>query len=142
MNFRRRRADEPEINLIAFIDVLLVVLIFLMLSTTYSRFTQLQVRLPTADVETLRQRPHELVVAVGAEGNTSVDNKPVLGRGPEALAAAIADAATAGKDTVLVISADAQAKHQSVVTVMEAARRAGLHQITFATQSAHGGTGR
>jgi biopolymer transport protein ExbD len=79
---------------------------------------------------------------VGAEGAISVDNKPVLGRGVQSLAAAISQAATAGKDTVLVISADAQAKHQSVVTVMEAARSAGLHQITFATQSAQGGTAR
>jgi biopolymer transport protein ExbD len=142
MNFRRRRIEEPEINLIAFIDVLLVILIFLMLSTTYSRFTQLQLRVPTADVEPMRQRPNELVVAVGAEGAISVDNKPVLGRGVQSLAAAISQAATAGKDTVLVISADAQAKHQSVVTVMEAARNAGLHQITFATQSAQGGTAR
>ena len=142
MNFRRRRSEEPEINLIAFIDVLLVILIFLMLSTTYSRFTQLQVRLPTADVEPMRQRPDELVVAVGAEGDISVDNKPVPSRGVQSLAVAISQAATAGKDTVVVISADAQAKHQSVVTVMEAARSAGLHQITFATQSAQVGTAR
>ena len=57
MNFRRRRREEPEINLIPFIDVLLVVLIFLMLSTTYSRFTELQVNLPAADAEQLRERP-------------------------------------------------------------------------------------
>jgi biopolymer transport protein ExbD len=142
MNFRRRRTEEPEINLIAFIDVLLVILIFLMLSTTYSRFTQLQVRLPTADVEPLRQRPNELIVAVGANGDLSVNNKPVLGRGVGALTTAITDAASAGTETVLVISADAQAQHQSVVMVMEAARGAGLNQITFATQSAQSGNAR
>lgn len=135
MNFRKRDRDEPEINLIPFIDVLLVILIFLMLSTTYSKFTELQVRLPVADTEAQRDYPKELIVAVGADGNFSVNRNPIAGRSLEALVAALTEGATAGKDTVIIISADANARHQSVVTVMEAARRAGLNQITFATQS-------
>lgn len=135
MNFRSHSKDEPEINLIPFIDVLLVVLIFLMLSTTYSKFTELQVKLPVADADAQRDYPKELIVAVGADGNYSINRTPVSGRSLEALAAAITEGAKANKDTVIVISADASARHQSVITVMEAARRAGLHQITFATQS-------
>ena len=135
MNFRHRHRDEPEINLIPFIDVLLVVLIFLMLSTTYSKFTELQVTLPVADTDAQRDYPKELIVAVGSDGSYSINRSLVAGRSVENLAAAMTDNAKAGKDTVVIISADANAKHQAVVTVMEAARRAGLNQITFATQS-------
>jgi biopolymer transport protein ExbD len=135
MNFRKRQRDEPEINLIPFIDVLLVILIFLMLSTTYSKFTELQVRLPVADADAQRDRPKELIVAVGADGNFSVNRNAIAGRSLDALVIALTEGATAGKDTVIIISADASARHQSVITVMEAARRAGLNQITFATQS-------
>lgn len=135
MNFRSRSVSEPEINLIPFIDVLLVVLIFLMLSTTYSKFTEMQLRLPVADTDAQRDYPKEMIVSVSAEGAYSVNRVAVTGRSIETLAAALGDGAKAGKETVVIISADASAKHQSVVTVMEAARRAGLNQITFATQS-------
>lgn len=135
MNFRQRNRDEPEINLIPFIDVLLVILIFLMLSTTYSKFTELQVRLPVADTQAQRDYPKELIVAVGADGNYSINRTAIAGRSLETLVAALTEGAAGGKDTVVIISADASARHQSVITVMEAARRAGLNQITFATQS-------
>lgn len=135
MNFRPRTQEAPEINLIPFIDVLLVVLIFLMLSTTYSKFTEMQLKLPVADTDAQRDHAKELIVAVGADGAYSVNRVPVAGRSLESLAMVMAEGAKAGKDTVVIISADASAKHQSVVTVMEAARRSGLNQITFATQS-------
>lgn len=135
MNFRPRHQEEPEINLIPFIDVLLVVLIFLMLSTTYSKFTEMQLTLPVADTDAQRDYPKELIVAVSADGAYSVNRIPVTGRSLESVAIALTDGAKAGKDTVVIISADASAKHQAVVTVMEAARRSGLNQITFATQS-------
>ena len=134
MNFRPRAKDEPEINLIPFIDVLLVILIFLMLSTTYSKFTELQLRLPVADADAQRDYPKEVIVAVSADGRYSVNRVPVEGRSVEAMAHALVDAAKAGKDSVIIISADATAAHQSVITVMEAARRSGMNQITFATQ--------
>ena len=132
---RSRSGDEPEINLIPFIDVLLVVLIFLMLSTTYSKFTELQLKLPVADADAQRDYPKEVIVTVTSEGSYTVNKVPVEGRSPEALAAALTDGAKAGKESVVVINADANAKHQAVISVMEAARRAGLNQITFATQS-------
>ncbi len=135
MNFRPRQKEEPEINLIPFIDVLLVVLIFLMLSTTYSKFTELQLKLPVADADAQRDYPKEVIVAVTSDGAYSIKGAPVPGRSVDAIALALADAAKAGKDSVVVISADAAAPHQSVIRVMEAARRAGLVQITFATQS-------
>ena len=135
MNFRPHARPEPEINLIPFIDVLLVVLIFLMLSTTYSKFTELQVRLPAADAEQLRDYPKEVIVAVSSDGRYMVNKTMVDGRGIEPLGAALSHAAKAGKDSVIIISADATATHQAVITVMEAARRQGLTQITFATQS-------
>ena len=134
MNFRPRPREEPEINLIPFIDVLLVVLIFLMLSTTYSKFTELQLKLPVADAETQRDYPKEVLVTVTSDGRYTVNKTAVYGNGVDTLSASLKNAAQAGKDTVVIISADASAAHQSVVSVMEAARRAGLTQITFATQ--------
>ncbi|MDB5965935.1 MAG: biopolymer transporter ExbD [Polaromonas sp.] len=136
MNFRRGSRDEPEINLIPFIDVLLVVLIFLMLSTTYSKFTELQIKLPLADAEHQRDYPKEVIVAVSSDGRYMINKTAVEGRSLESLGAAIVQAAKAGKDSVIIISADASATHQAVITVMEAARRNGFTQITFATQSA------
>ncbi|WP_048438555.1 biopolymer transporter ExbD [Caenimonas sp. SL110] len=135
MNFQPRKKDEPEINLIPFIDVLLVVLIFLMLSTTYSKFTELQLRLPVADSDAQRDYPREVIVSVSSDGRYSVKGTPVNGRDVNAVAQALSEGAKAGKDSVVIITADAAAPHQSVITVMEAARRIGLNQITFATQS-------
>ncbi len=135
MNFHRAHRDEPEINLIPFIDVLLVILIFLMLSTTYSKFTEMQLKLPTADTDAQRDYPKEVIVSVSSDGRYSVNKTPVEGRSVELIGTALVDAAKAGKDSVIIISADALASHQSVITVMEAARRVGLSQITFATQS-------
>ena len=138
MNFRPRTKEEPEINLIPFIDVLLVILIFLMLSTTYSKFTELQLTLPIANAEQLRDRPKEIIVAVAADGRYAVNKTSLEGKTVADMAAALRNAATAGKDSVIIISADAMAPHQAVVSVMEAARRVGLNQVTFATQSAAG----
>jgi len=135
MNFRPRQKEEPEINLIPFIDVLLVVLIFLMLSTTYSKFTELQLRLPVADADAQRDYPKEVIVSVTSDGRYSIQGNAIAGRSVESMAQALGEAAKAGKDSVVIITADATAPHQSVITVMEAARRAGLSQITFATQS-------
>lgn len=139
MNFRKPTRDEPEINLIPFIDVLLVVLIFLMLSTTYSKFTEMQVRLPVADTETLRNMPREIIVTITANGDYGVNTSMLDSRRVDALAAALTlaagDTSNGATEAVLIINAEASAKHQSVVTVMEAARRVGLRNITFAAQA-------
>jgi biopolymer transport protein ExbD len=138
MNFRPRVREEPEINLIPFIDVLLVVLIFLMLSTTYSKYTELQLKLPVADADAQRDYPKEVIVGVASDGRYTINRNPVAGISVEAVSAAMTEAARAGKDSVIIISADGAAPHQSVISVLEAARRAGLHQITFAAQSSAG----
>ena len=138
MNFRRPKPEEPEINLIPFIDVLLVVLIFLMLSTTYSKFTELQISLPVADADQARDRPKEIVVAVAADGRYAVNKKPIDGRSVEALAAELVAVAAGSAEMMLIVSADATAAHQSVINVMDAARRAGIAKLTFATQSSAG----
>jgi biopolymer transport protein ExbD len=142
MNFRKSRPEDPEINLIPFIDVLLVVLIFLMLSTTYSRFTELQITLPVADADKLRDRPHEILVSVSADGRYAVNNKPVEGRSVEVLAAELGAAAQGSSEMVVIVSADATTPHQSVINVMDAARRANLPRLTFATQTSGAGAGR
>ena len=134
MNFRKRTPSvEPEINLIPFIDVLLVVLIFLMLTTTWSRLTEINMTLPLADAQKQKDRPQQIVLTVSAQGQYAVNKSPVDGTSVSALAAVLGPLAS--QQVTLVISADAQASHQSVVKAMEAARRAGLSQITFATQS-------
>ena len=135
INFRKRRTEEPEINLIPFIDVLLVILIFLMLTTTYSKFTEMELTLPSADTEQLRDRPKEVIVSIAADGRYAVGKDALQDRSVEGIASALTRQAPAGKDSIVIISADANAPHQSVVSAMEAARRAGLSQITFATQA-------
>jgi biopolymer transport protein ExbD len=145
MNFSKTRFDQgspdPEINLIPFIDVLLVVLIFLMLTTTYSRYTELQVLLPLAQVESLQQRPRELVVTVDAQGRYALERQLLAGTEAQDLQQAIGRAMhkrEGAGETVLVISADEAASHQAVIRVMEAARRSGLERIVFATRQPQG----
>lgn len=134
MKFSRRRPEDPELNLIPFIDVLLVVLIFLMLTTTFSKFTELQVNLPSADAEQMKEQPAEIIVAVSADGLYVVDKTAVDGRSVELLSAALSAAADGRGDTVVIVSADALAAHQSVINVLDAARRAGLTRLSFAAQ--------
>ena len=134
MNFRPGTRDAPEINLIPFIDILLVVLIFLMLTTTYSKYTQLQVNLPVADSEAQRSAPKEVIVSVSSDGRYAINQSLLGGSSVESLTRALEEATQDTRDMVIIISADAAATHQSVINVMDAARRAGLVQITFATQ--------
>jgi biopolymer transport protein ExbD len=137
MNFRRGRArEEPEINLIPLIDVLMVVLIFLFVTTTYSQQSQLQVNLPQADAEKTSNLPKIINVAVDASGRYAVDGQVQNVAEPAQLALSLRNAAKEVKEPVIAISADAQATHQAVVNVMEAARLAGYTQISFTTQKA------
>jgi biopolymer transport protein ExbD len=136
MNFRRGiRRDEPEINFIALIDLLLVVLIFLLVSTSFSRFSELQVNLPSAAVEQPVERPVEIAVAVSAESRYTIDGAAAVFRDPAGFAQLLARAASGRKDPTVVVYADAGASHQAVVNVLEAARLAGLGKVSFATQT-------
>jgi biopolymer transport protein ExbD len=134
VNFKKNRTTpEPEINLIPFIDVLLVVVIFLMLTTSWSRLTEINLTLPTADAQKQTERSRQIILSVTAQGQYAVNKSPVGGSSVTALTAVLTPLAS--KEVTLVISADAMASHQAVVNAMEAARRSGLSQITFATQS-------
>ncbi|HXS51341.1 MAG TPA: biopolymer transporter ExbD [Usitatibacter sp.] len=136
MNFRRGRTrEEPEVNLIPLIDVLVVVLIFLFLTTTYNRFAELQINLPEASAEKAAQPPQVLNVAVDAAGRYAINGVPAPYNGPDAFAERLRDAAHGAKEPVIAISADAQATHQAVINVMESARIAGYNHISFTTQS-------
>ena len=139
MNLRRAATrDEPEINFIPLIDVLLVILIFLMVTTTYQRFAELQITLPEADADPSKERPREVNVGIDAQGRYVIDKTVFTWTNAAALADELRRSAGQAKDPVIIISADASATHQSVVNVMEAARMAGLVHITFATQSSGG----
>lgn len=134
MNFRRgHQREEPELNLIPMIDVLLVILIFLMITTTYSKYTELQINLPTADAEKQLERPNEINVLVNSSGQYVINKSTVTFSSVQALADDLHRAGGTQKDPVIVISADATATHQAVIRVMEAARVAGYPQITFTT---------
>jgi biopolymer transport protein ExbD len=140
MNFRHSsRHDEPEVNLIPMIDVLLVIVIFLTVTTTYSRFSELQINLPKADAEKPVERPEQISVAVDATGRYVVNKTPVMFTSIDGLAVELKKAAGQTVDPVIIINADANATHQSVIQVMEAARTAGYGRITFTTQARSGG---
>ena len=95
----------------------------------------MELTLPSADTEQLRDRPKEVIVSIAADGRYAVGKDALQDRSVEGIASALTRHAPAGKDSIVIISADANAPHQSVVSAMEAARRAGLSQITFATQA-------
>jgi biopolymer transport protein ExbD len=136
MNLRAGRGrDEPEINFIPLIDVLLVILIFLMVTTTYQRVAELQITLPEATADPMQQRLREINVGVDTQGRYVIDKKVLQFTTVTALADALRAAAGDAKEPVVVINADANATHQSVIHVMEAARQAGIIHITFATQT-------
>jgi biopolymer transport protein ExbD len=136
MNFRKRhRREEPEINFIPLIDVLLVILIFLMVSTTYTKFTELQVNLPTANADKLAERPKEVTVVVSADGRYAIDGEIITLSNPNAFSETLKRMARTMNDPILIIQADAGASHQAVMNVLEAAKQAGLGKVTFAAKS-------
>lgn len=138
MNFRRGRgSDVPEINLIPLIDVLLVIIIFLMMTTTYAKYSGLEINLPTADVNKQNEQPNEINVAVTATGQVLVNKVPLTTANVAAIAQALQSAAGESKEPVVIINADAKATHQSVIDIMQAAQTAGYPRISFATQSPH-----
>jgi biopolymer transport protein ExbD len=139
MNFQRgRRNEELEMNLVPLIDVLLVIIIFLVVSATFSRTSELQINLPTAEANSPQDKPLVITVEVDATGRYMVNGNEVAGGNVEAITSALSKAAGDGKDPTIVINADAKTTHQSVINVMEAARQANYTHITFATQIGSG----
>ena len=135
MNFQRgRRSEELEMNLVPLIDVLLVIIIFLVVSATFSRTSELQINLPTAEANSPQEKSLVITVDVDAGGRYQVNGKEVTGNSVNEISSALTSAAGSGKEPTIVISADAKTTHQSVINVMEAARVANYTHITFATQ--------
>jgi len=135
MDFRRgARREDPEINLIPMIDVLLVIVIFLVVTTTYSRYSELQINLPSAEANQVQERPNQINVAVTANGQYVIERVAMNVRDAGALSVELKRAARGNPDPMIIINADATATHQSVINVMEAARLAGFGRITFTTQ--------
>ena len=135
MNFQRgRRHEELEMNLVPLIDVLLVIIIFLVVSATFSRTSELQINLPTAEANSPQDKPLMVTVEVDATGRYMVNGRAVERADVAGIATALTKAAGEGKEPTIVINADAKTTHQSVINVMEAARQANYTHITFATQ--------
>ena len=141
MNFQRgKQSNEPEINLIPMIDVLLVILIFLVVTTTYSKFAELEISLPETNVEKVDknvEKPNSIDITVNALGEYTINLAPVKSASIESLRDALLAAVKGHEDPFIVINADAKATHQSVITVMEAARLAGYNKITFTTETSN-----
>jgi biopolymer transport protein ExbD len=137
MNFRPRRRESPELNLIPMIDVLIVLLIFLVLTTTFSREAELQIRLPQATAQG-GQQEKGLDVVIDAEGRYFVNQHSLVNTQPETLMKALQQAAGDDKDPLLVINADRKTPHQAVITVLDAAGQLGFTHVTFAARSEPG----
>ncbi len=135
MRFKKRPSDEPEVNIIPLIDVLMAILIFLMMTTTFSKFTELQLQLPVANADAAREYAKEIVVAISNEGRYAVNKQVLEAHSTDSIANALR-AANASDETVLIISADAATPHQAVISAIEAARRLNMHKVTFATRKA------
>ena len=133
MNFRRSMtSDEPEINLIPLIDILLVILIFLAATTSFQRYQQLSISLPQASADAIAGDP--LRLAISKDGAYALDTALVDGTSVSDITAALQAASTGQESPMLLINADAQAPHQAVINAMQAARQAGIAKVSFATQ--------
>lgn len=135
MKFRNRLKDEPEINLIPFIDVLLVIIIFLMLTTTYNQISALQIRLPSASAQVQESSNNKINVVVTADGSYAINGTVINNPTVSTIAHGLQQAANQQPDSIIIISADSNAAHQNVVIVMDAARQAGLPRLTIATRT-------
>lgn len=137
MNFQRgKKHEDLEMNLVPLIDVLLVIIIFLVVSATFARMSELQINLPTAQANAPEDKPKVIDVGIDAKGHYVVGKNPLDDASVAAIGAALQKAAGDGKEPTIVINADANTTHQSVINVMEAARQVGMTHITFATQTA------
>jgi biopolymer transport protein ExbD len=133
MKFLTNRDEQPELNMVPLIDVMLMTLIFLVVTTSFSKEAQLRIRLPEAAAET-KVDEASIRIAIDARGQYYLNDKQLLKTTPEVLRQAMARAVGRTKDPLIVIHADAKTPHEAVVRVMDAARRLGYTRLTFATQ--------
>jgi biopolymer transport protein ExbD len=135
MNFQKgKKNDELEINFIPLIDVLLVIIIFLVVSTTFARFSQLKINLPTAEANIADINPDRINVTISKDGQYSINEKLINAQTVAELTIKLKEISASKIEIPLVINADALASHQSVINVMEASRQVGLTKITFSTK--------
>lgn len=121
-------------NMVPMIDVMMVIIIFLMLTTTYSKFAELQINLPTADAQKQQERSNEIVVAVTAQGQYQINRRALIFTSMAVLVEEMRRAGEGMKEPVVLINADNNATHQAVVRLMDAARQAGYGQVAFAVE--------
>ena len=138
MHFRGEFKEDPEINLIPLIDVLLVILIFLMVTTTYSKYAELQINLPSAAADKQADRPNDINVTISAAGELTLDRRPVQMTAVAQLAEVLKQAGSGLKDPIVIINGDAKSNLQVSINVMEAARLAGYTNVSFAVQQSAG----
>ena len=136
MNFRKRlQKDQPEINFIPLIDVLLVIIIFLVVSTTFSKFSELKINLPVAEANPVEGKNIPINVTITEDGEYTINENILSDITIEAIQDKLMEISKKNQDKMpVIISADAKTNHQSVINVMEASRRAGLTKITFSTR--------
>ena len=135
MNFQKgKKNDDLEINFIPLIDVLLVIIIFLVVSTTFARFSQLKINLPIAEANIVDNNSEHINVTISKDGQYAINEKPINAKTVAELTIKLREISASKIDSPLVINADALASHQSVINVMEASRQAGLTKITFSTK--------
>ena len=135
MNFQKgKKIEEFEINFIPLIDVLLVIIIFLVVSTTFARFSQLKINLPTAKANIAEKNLEYIDVTISKDGKYTINQKLISAQTVADLTIKLREVSAGNDDNPLVINADALASHQSVINVMEASRQAGLTKITFSTK--------
>ena len=134
MKFRHKRKADAGINLTPLIDVVFLLLIFFMVTTTFTKETRLVIDLPEAGGEPVEEPPEVLELLITKEGSYSLNGQNLINRDIKTIMAALRDASSGNNDLPLVITADAEATHQSVITAMDAAGRLGFSQLNIATQ--------
>lgn len=135
MQFRRQNRDEVSVNLTPLIDVVFLLLIFFMVSTTFTRETRLDITLPEADGSPAAQPEEQVKVVVGANGRYSVNGQVLTKNDADTLRSVLLREAEKGTDLPFTITADAQASHQAVVRVMDVAGRIGFTNINITTRA-------
>jgi biopolymer transport protein ExbD len=135
VNLRTRPRDEPEINLTSLIDVVLLLLVFFMVSTSFIKATEIRLQLPQAEAMPREEPVTEIEIMISTAGDYFVDGKELVNRRPETLQRALEEVAGERRELPVTIRADGRASHQSVVTAMDIVGRLGFSRILIATVS-------
>jgi len=134
MKLRSQQVEDPDVNLTPLIDVVFLLLIFFMVSTTFDKESELSIELPNAEGELLQKQSLQVEISIDAKGNYAINSERIINSQIDTLKAAIVKIAGDKRDIPMIISADGLASHQSVVAAMDAARQLGFTRLTFATR--------